>query len=50
MPQNTGAALETALAYFRAWTGHDFDQAMCDTDTVPVSNAPGAGDLTRTWR
>jgi len=28
MTTNTGAALQTALAYHRAWTSHDFEQAM----------------------
>ncbi|MBA2514155.1 MAG: nuclear transport factor 2 family protein [Solirubrobacterales bacterium] len=39
MTENRGPALDTALAYHRAWTGHDFDRAMtfiapdiiCDT-------------------
>jgi len=95
--ENRGAALETALAYHRAWTSHDFERAMTyiaedivcqapsgrlesaeafrgfmgpfaqilirsnliaafgndttavlmyDTDTVPVSDAPGAEYLT----
>jgi limonene-1,2-epoxide hydrolase len=28
MTEQTSAALDTALAYHRAWTSHDFDQAM----------------------
>jgi len=97
MHENSSTALETALAYYRAWTGGDFEHAMTyiaedivcqapsgrldgaeafrgfmepfsrivtrsnlvaafgndttvvlmyDTDTVPVSDAPGAECLT----
>ena len=28
MPENTSAALQTALGYFQAWTAQDFDRAM----------------------
>ncbi|MHB8325485.1 MAG: nuclear transport factor 2 family protein [Candidatus Dormibacteria bacterium] len=28
MTENSSAALETALAYHRAWTSHDFEEAM----------------------
>ncbi|MBF6606854.1 MAG: nuclear transport factor 2 family protein [Chloroflexi bacterium] len=28
MIENSSAALETALAYHRAWTSHDFERAM----------------------
>jgi ketosteroid isomerase-like protein len=28
MSKDTGAALDTAIAYHRAWTGHDMDKAM----------------------
>lgn len=28
MPDTSSPALDTALAYHRAWTSHDFDQAM----------------------
>lgn len=28
MTDHNSAALNTALAYYRAWTSHDFDQAM----------------------
>lgn len=37
-------ALETALAYHRAWTGHDFDRAMTYIDDDIVCEAP-AGRL-----
>jgi hypothetical protein len=97
MTETSGAALQTALAYHRAWTSHDFERAMTyiaddivcqapsgrlvgaeafrgfmgpfvdiltsssliaafgddekavlmyDTDTVPVTDAPGAECLT----
>ena len=44
MPQNTGAALDTALAYYRAWTGHDFDKAMTFVSPDIVCHGP-AGRL-----
>lgn len=28
MTQTSGAAVQTALAYYQAWTSHDFDRAM----------------------
>ena len=28
MTESTSPALEIALAYFHAWTGHDLDKAM----------------------
>lgn len=28
MPENTSNALQTALAYYQAWTAQDFDRAM----------------------
>jgi ketosteroid isomerase-like protein len=37
-------ALQTALAYFHAWTGHDFDGAMKHIDDDIVCDAP-AGQL-----
>jgi ketosteroid isomerase-like protein len=44
MSQTNSPALDTALAYFRAWTGHDIDQAMtCIADDI-VCDAP-AGRL-----
>lgn len=48
-PQDTamtggGQALVTALAYFRAWTSHDFDQAMAYIADDIVCQAP-AGRL-----
>ena len=44
---DTEDALEVALSYYRAWTGHDFEQAMnyiaddivCDAPAV-ASKAP----------
>jgi hypothetical protein len=44
MSDNTGLALETALAYHRAWTGHDVDQAMTYVADDIVCQAP-AGRL-----
>jgi ketosteroid isomerase-like protein len=38
------AALDTALAYYRAWTSHDFDKAMTYVDEDIVCHAP-AGRL-----
>lgn len=35
------AALDTVLAYHRAWTGHDFDTAMRYIDDDIVSLTPG---------
>jgi SnoaL-like protein len=35
-----GAALDTALAYHRAWTSHDFDQAMTYIAEDIVCQAP----------
>lgn len=45
MPEPSTAALYTALAYHRAWTGHDLDRAMthiapdiiCHTPTGPIN-------------
>lgn len=34
-------ALETTLAYFEAWTHHDFDRAMTHVDDDVVCHAPG---------
>jgi limonene-1,2-epoxide hydrolase len=47
MKQNTSVALETALAYYRAWTNHDFDEAMtyvaddisCEAPAGPIHGA-----------
>ncbi|WP_033441739.1 nuclear transport factor 2 family protein [Saccharothrix sp. NRRL B-16314] len=36
----TGTALDTALAYHRAWTGHDFDRAMTYVAEDVVCDAP----------
>lgn len=44
MTTNTGAALETALAYHRAWTSHDFERAMTYVADDIVCQAP-AGTL-----
>jgi hypothetical protein len=41
---NDSPALATALAYFRAWTGGDFDAAMAYIDDDIVCQAP-AGRL-----
>jgi ketosteroid isomerase-like protein len=38
------AALETALAYYRSWTGHDFERAMTYVAEDIVCQAP-AGEL-----
>ena len=40
MTENTSPALATALAYYRAWTSHDFEQAMT-YDLPPVSRTVG---------
>jgi ketosteroid isomerase-like protein len=44
MTDSPGRALETALAYFRAWTGKDFDRAMRYIAPDVVCDAP-AGRL-----
>lgn len=44
MASNDAAALQTALAYHRAWTGHDFEQAMRYIAPDIVCQAP-AGRL-----
>ena len=44
MTSTTSPALRTALAYFRAWTGHDLDQAMSYIADDIVCDAP-AGRL-----
>lgn len=44
MTENAAAALETALAYHRAWTSHDFEQAMTYIAEDIVCQAP-AGRL-----
>jgi len=40
MTEQTSAALGTALAYHRAWTSHDFDQAMTYIAESIVCQAP----------
>ena len=48
MTENTSLALETALAYYRAWTSHDFEQAMtyiaeditCDAPSGLIEGPP----------
>lgn len=40
MTEHTSAALDTALAYHRAWTSHDFDQAMTHIAENIVCQAP----------
>jgi hypothetical protein len=40
MTETTSPALRTALAYFRAWTGHDLDQAMSYIADDIVCDAP----------
>ncbi|MFB7712365.1 nuclear transport factor 2 family protein [Streptomyces sp. NPDC056105] len=44
MPQTPSSALQTALAYHRAWTGGDFEQAMTYIAEDIVCQAP-AGRL-----
>ena len=44
MTEPTSPALEIALAYFHAWTGHDFDKAMEYIADDVVCDAP-AGRL-----
>ena len=44
MTKTTSQALQTALAYYRAWTGHDFDRAMDFIADDVVCHAP-AGRL-----
>ena len=40
MTENKPAALETALAYYRAWTSHDFERAMTYIADDIVCQAP----------
>jgi len=40
MTESTSPALQTALAYFRAWTGHDIDTAMTYIAGDIVCQAP----------
>jgi SnoaL-like protein len=40
MTDPTSPALTTALAYHRAWTGHDFDRAMTYVADDVVCDAP----------
>ncbi|MGI8780883.1 MAG: nuclear transport factor 2 family protein [Solirubrobacteraceae bacterium] len=44
MTDSTGKALRTALAYYEAWTNHDFDRAMTFIADDIVCHAP-AGRL-----
>jgi len=44
MTENTGVALETAVAYHQAWTRHDFEQAMAYVAEDIVCQTP-AGRL-----
>ena len=44
MNENRGSALDVALAYHRAWTGHDFELAMTYVAPTIVCLAP-AGQL-----
>jgi hypothetical protein len=44
MTDSNGTALQVALAYHRAWTSHDFEQAMNCIDPAIVCDAP-AGRL-----
>ena len=44
MSSDQSPALQTALAYFRAWTSHDFEQAMTYVADDIVCQAP-AGPL-----
>ena len=46
MTENRSPALDTAVAYHRAWTGHDFDRAMTFIDEDIVCDAP-AGRIER---
>lgn len=40
MTENRSRALDTAVAYHRAWTGHDFDRAMTYIAHDIVCDAP----------
>ncbi len=40
MTAKSSLALDTALAYHRAWTSHDFDQAMTHVAADIVCDAP----------
>jgi ketosteroid isomerase-like protein len=40
MTEPTSAALKVALAYYRAWTGKDFDRAMTHVASDVVCDAP----------
>jgi hypothetical protein len=44
MTESTSAALQVALAYYHAWTGHDLDKAMSYIADDIVCDAP-AGRL-----
>lgn len=46
MTENSSTALQTALAYYRAWTSSNFDQAMTYIAADIVCDAP-AGRLER---
>ena len=43
MTEPSGAALKTALAYHRAWTGGDFERAMSYVADDIVCLAPACG-------
>ena len=40
MTDSNDTALQVALAYHRAWAGHDFEQAMTYIDPGIVCDAP----------
>lgn len=40
MTETSNTAVDTAVAYHRAWTSHDFDQAMTYIDADIVCDAP----------
>ena len=43
MTGTTSPALQTALAYYQAWTGHDLDKAMnYIADDIVCDTRPGA--------
>lgn len=41
MTESTSTALQTALAYYEAWTTHDFDRAMTFIADDIVCDGPG---------
>jgi ketosteroid isomerase-like protein len=40
LTENSSPALDTALAYYRAWTGHDFERAMSHIAEDILCEAP----------